>query len=158
MSLYNSLFGENNLAPVLKSVLKLDTENYPTGRYRDIYLDGDKITLYTRNGGGNREDYQFVFDALSKHPNYIRNYDDDFDCTYAYVEFSIPDQFKEKLLAASEQQGEVLSPTDRFQKLISDLRTGNQTPETDKAVNVGKDVFGKIQEAFDKGENKIIEI
>jgi len=56
--LYNVLFGENRLAPVLKAMLELDEfGEWKTGRYRDIFLDegGKVILLYTRNGGGNRE-------------------------------------------------------------------------------------------------------
>lgn len=91
MSMYNLLHGVNPNAEILKAVLGLDSK-WPTGRFRDIYLneDGTKIILYTRNGGGNREAYQHVFDNLADHPNYVRNWDDDFDCTYAYVEFTIP--------------------------------------------------------------------
>lgn len=68
---------------------------YPTGRFRDIYYEHEegsepKIILYTRNGGGNREWYEYVFELLSNHPLYITDYDDDFDCTYAYIEFKAP--------------------------------------------------------------------
>lgn len=66
---------------------------YPTGRFRDIYFENEgepKIILYTRNGGGNREWYEYVFELLSSHPMYICDYDDDFDCTYAYIEFKAP--------------------------------------------------------------------
>lgn len=70
---------------------------YPTGRFRDIYLnrDGTKIILYTRNGGGNREYYEYVFELLRKHPNYLTDYDDDFDNTYAYIEFSVPEAYQD---------------------------------------------------------------
>lgn len=122
MSLYNMLCGVNSVAPILKSVLKLDEgpePKYPTGRFRDIYLNekGTGIILYTRNGGGNREDYQYVFDALSEHPNYIEDYDDDFDCTYAYVTFSVPQEAVElcKSLATGENPKTV---GDRFQETI----------------------------------------
>lgn len=69
---------------------------YPTGRFRDIFYQHEegsepKIILYTRNGGGNRDWYEYVFDLLESHPLYIQNYDDDFDCTYAYIEFKAPE-------------------------------------------------------------------
>ena len=65
-----------------------------SGRFRDIYLneDGTEIILYTRNGGGNRKEYWYIFEILSHHPNYLTDYDDDFDCTYAYIKFSIPEK------------------------------------------------------------------
>ncbi|GAH11948.1 unnamed protein product [marine sediment metagenome] len=101
MSLYNLLHGTNKLAPLLLKVLKLDTSD--VGRFRDIYLnkDGTKIILLTRNGGGNREDYQDVFESMERHPNYLTDYDDDFDCTYAYIEFSVPERFKESIAKLS---------------------------------------------------------
>lgn len=95
MGLYNVLFGQNPLAPVLKSILQLDEEGgWDTGRFRDIYLNKDatRIILYTRNGGGNREDYADVIANLHNHPNFLSDYDDDFDCTYAYFEFSVPEE------------------------------------------------------------------
>ena len=77
-----------------KEVL-LKANYYPSGRFRDAYLneDGTKIILYTRNGGGNRDDYQYVFDLLRKHPLYLTDYDDDYDCTYAYIKFKVPDEY-----------------------------------------------------------------
>lgn len=158
MSLYNSLFGTNNLAPLLLAALKLHSNDF--GRFRDCYLneDGSKIIVYTRCGGGNREDYQQVFDAMEQHQNYLSNYDDDFDCTYAYFEFSVPDEFKEQLKMIAESHGQKESPTEKFQQLLTDLETGNETKETGNAIEVGKQIFGKINEAFDSGENKIIEV
>lgn len=74
----------------------IETQYWVSGRFRDIYLNGDgtKIILYTRNGGGNRDAYYYIFDVLREHPNYISDYDDEFDCTYAYLEFSIPEKAK----------------------------------------------------------------
>ena len=63
--MYNMLFGVNPAFPILLKALNLiyhgKTLNikgkYDPGRFRDIYLsgEGDKILLYTRNGGGNRD-------------------------------------------------------------------------------------------------------
>ena len=90
--MYNALFGFDNNAEVLLSFLHLTKEDF--GRFRDCYFskDGNAIIVYTRCGGGNREEYQEVFDKIQQHPNYIKDYDDDFDCTYASFEFSIPEQ------------------------------------------------------------------
>jgi hypothetical protein len=80
-----------------------------TGRYRDIYLDetGEKIILRTRNGGGNRPYYFWVFENLKYHPNYIRDYDDEFDSTYAYIEFSIPARHKKLAKQLLAKQPEI---------------------------------------------------
>jgi hypothetical protein len=138
MSLYNLLHGENPHADLLKGILNLDGEDgkWNTGRYRDIYLneDGTKIVLYTRNGGGNRECWQEWNDGepcdctgctmtshIPKHPNYVCDYDDDFDCTYAYVEYSIPDDFKVHLKGLSTGKSPK-SVHERFTETIEEMK------------------------------------
>lgn len=132
MSLYNMLFGTNPAALFLIGALELETEKYPTGRFRDIYFENEKggepkVILYTRNGGGNREDYQDVFEALEKHPLYITDYDDDFDSTYAYIEFKAPqsviDFFEDINFEKFERIGE------RFQREIAEMKAGKEPNE-----------------------------
>lgn len=112
MSLYNNLHGVNKQAALLLQVLDLaPIGKWDTGRFRDIHLnaDGTEIILFTRNGGGNREHYNddteegigcdctgcVISYHLPTHPNYLSDEDDDFDCTYASVRFSIPEEWKE---------------------------------------------------------------
>jgi hypothetical protein len=67
-----------------------------------------EIHVYTRNGGGNRQHWSFSYEndageacecpgciiehRLPKHPNYLSDHDDDFDCTYATIHFSVPEE------------------------------------------------------------------
>jgi hypothetical protein len=86
MSLYNLLFGRNPLAPFYLAILDLTPDD--VGRFRDCFLqktdEGDvRIVVYTRNGGGNRDDYAQITSDLQAHPEYVTDFDDDFDCTYA---------------------------------------------------------------------------
>jgi hypothetical protein len=93
---------------------------FPSGRFRDIFLndEGTKIILYTRNGGGNRPYYQYVFDLLRKHPLYSTDHDDDFDSTYAYIEFKVPVEYEELCMnLASGVAPEKIG--DKFQTLIA---------------------------------------
>lgn len=94
-SLYGLLQGENPIADKLLGILNLQREEIP--RYRDISLneDGSEIVVRTRTGGGNREDYEVKNDQLCAHQLYIRDEDDDFDCTYAYFHFRVPNELKE---------------------------------------------------------------
>jgi hypothetical protein len=96
---------------------------YLSGRFRDIYLneDGTKIILYTRNGGGNRGSYHYIFDIFRKHPNYIRDYDDDFDSTYAYIDFKVPEEFKDitKGMATGEKPETIHQ---KFEKTIDEMK------------------------------------
>lgn len=119
MSLYNLLYGVNPLKDVLLKVLDIDQPDgkWQSGRFRDIFLedDGTKIVLFTRNGGGNRVCWKevdgrgkcdennveelcpgcVITKHLPKHPNYITDYDDSYDSTYAFIEFSVPEKYKE---------------------------------------------------------------
>ena len=70
-------------------------------KYYDVYIkevkDNDQILskgtyiiLLTRNGGGNREQYQSCLDNLATHPNHVKDWDCDWDHTYAEIAFTIP--------------------------------------------------------------------
>ncbi len=91
MTLYNILFGKNPNTKDILAVLGLDEVDIE--RFRDCYVDDDKIVIFTRTGGGNRED--FPNKKLVEHPSYLYDEDDEFDNTYAYYYFSIPESPKE---------------------------------------------------------------
>lgn len=128
MSLYNALFGSNPSASALLKMAGLTEDDIP--RYRDCYAEDGKIIVYTRTGGGNRECYNdtaqtckeygcyHVSNAeLSARPNHLSNYDDDFDCTYAYFEFEPLADYKD-LLKPHE------GPAPKVSKQFSDLFAG----------------------------------
>ena len=106
MSFYNKLFNENeDFAPLL-GMLGVNKEFFD--RYRDVELieNGEKIRVFIRLGGGNREGYEETWDKIQKHELYVRDYDDDFDETYAYIEFKVPDEFKERI--KTDENGETI--------------------------------------------------
>lgn len=160
MSLYNALFGRNPASRLLLAMLDL-TEG-DVGRFRDCYLARDenkklKIVIYTRNGGGNREDYQAVTDALQSHADYLTDYDDDFDCTYASYEFKVPEKFAataEELASLGAESS--VSPMEKFKALIENLQKGDANdPAVKRAMDVGKDIFGRIEEQMKQGGGKV---
>ncbi len=149
MSMYNLLHGVNPFAPILLKILDvdtikkipdIDTDNeektkkyvkecidkkiYTSGRFRDIFLneEGTKITLYTRNGGGNRETYWYIFDILKTHPNFVKEFNDDFDCTYAYVEFTVPVQYLAYTRILAKKSGKPETVHEKFQKVIQEIQ------------------------------------
>lgn len=130
MSLYNQLHGQNPDSAILCSWFNIDQgdNSISSGRFRDIYLadNGTKVILYTRNGGGNREAYQEVNDTLAKHPDYVRDWDDDFDNTYAYFEFNVPAAFKRvaKLMWKGEEPKTI---SEKFQATMNEM--DGMTPE-----------------------------
>ncbi len=93
MSLYNTLFGQNPDADQLLGLLGKTKADF--GRYRDVFVQDGCIVVHTRNGGGNREDYEDVFDEMSDHEWYSHDADDDFDCTYANIYFKVPEKIAE---------------------------------------------------------------
>lgn len=89
MSLYNIFNGYNPSSAQLLNLLQLSPGDF--GRYRDIYSTDGFIVVHTRCGGGNRDEYQGVFDRATEHPWYDHDEDCDFDCTYADIFFKIPE-------------------------------------------------------------------
>lgn len=91
--MYNMISGYNRACVYFMPMLGILRTEYP--RFRDCYLSDDKIVIFTRTGGGNRDDYEEQNNTLAAHPNYIRDYDADFDSTYANFEFSVPDKWRD---------------------------------------------------------------
>lgn len=88
MSLYNTLFGVHPAADALLSMLGIERHRVP--RFRDCFLKGDTIVIYTRTGGGNREFYARENDSLRIRKGYIADVDMAFDSTYALFSYAIP--------------------------------------------------------------------
>jgi hypothetical protein len=95
MSLYNMIFGVNKLSPMILATLNLSPDDF--GRFRNCFVADGKIAVYTRCGGGNRDDYVHIFDAMQAHPLFLEDVDDDFDSTYCTFFFSYPEAFAEDL-------------------------------------------------------------
>lgn len=106
MSLYNLLFKENEEATALLGMIGCTREMFQ--RYRDVNLstDGKTITVTTRLGGPNRLGYRQVFKNVMRNENYIKDWDDDFDNTYCYISFRVPEKYKStcKTMAPKEEQ------------------------------------------------------
>ena len=94
MSFYSMIFGGN---PSTKEILAaLSLTELDVERFRDCWIneDDEEIVIFARTGGWNREDYPNR--ALTQHPLYLYDEDDDFDNTYAYYHFSLPELLKEE--------------------------------------------------------------
>ena len=95
------------------------------GRYRDCFLRVEErpqytnhIFIYTRLGGGNREDYQQEIAKLTSHTHYVEDYDDSFDETYATFVFKYPKEFKEDIDLVMKE--ELNKTSEKYKKLILD--------------------------------------
>lgn len=120
--LYNMVFGMNPLSDVILATLGLTRQD--CGRFRDCFVANSEIAVYTRNGGGNREEYQPIIDKLAEHPCYLRDQDDDFDCTYATIYFSFPEEFAEDLKKIDS--GEKFDPDKKWKDAIEAIKNGGK--------------------------------
>lgn len=140
MSLYNMLFGVNAGAPLLLATLGLNVGDVP--RFRDCYIEGDKIVIYTRTGGGNRDYYDSEQSCRDCYPEYFEgadtpsgpwnsdlqeneyylyDEDDDFDCTYASFYFRFPEAYDADLKAIAERIQDH-TPSEKWQALFKTLQ------------------------------------
>jgi len=85
------LFGKNPNTEILLAILGLKESQIE--RFRDCGFTDDGIYIYTRTGGGNREDYPNK--ELVNSPYYLKDEDDEGDCTYAQYYFKFPDEIKD---------------------------------------------------------------
>lgn len=92
MSLYNMMNGYNPSCLLFLPMLGRKPEEYP--RFRDCFLTEEmNIAVYTRVGGNNRG-CGYGEEELYKDEHFLETYDDDFDCTYATYEFSVPEKWR----------------------------------------------------------------
>ena len=146
MRLYTKLFGENPDATALLGMIGLTRPSFE--RYRDAYLNkyGTKIIVLARIGGGNTETYREVYENMKSHPYFIKAYDDNFDETYAYFEFSVPEKYKKacKMMAPKEDR---LSVGDMFHKEVKEA----EKPDTEAAKRM-EDIAKTIMDAIENGD------
>jgi len=138
--MYNMVMGTNPLAGVWVESLGLELGDF--GRIRDGWLQDDgplglRIVIHTRCGGGNREDYEGVFEKMKGHPQYLRDYDCEYDSTYANIEFKIPEEHAngvQKLLEEAEKLGNrdvVVDNRTQTQRWEESLRDMGSPPESE---------------------------
>jgi len=90
VSLYNMLFGKNPQSSLLLAVIGLRENDVE--RLRDVSVaDDGRIEVYTRTGGGNREDYPNF--ALRSAPGWAGSVDDEYDCSYCTDTFDVPPEW-----------------------------------------------------------------
>ncbi len=153
MSLYNLIHGHNPFAGILLRALDLSPDK--VGRFRDCYLQREetsgelRIHVYTRNGGGNRDNYETVTEHLQSLPGYVRDYDDDFDCTYATYEFKVPEALVGGLTALAESSPDAVPkpPAERFQDFMTKLQEQPDDPAVQRVTEAMKPVFEQIAKA-----------
>lgn len=164
MSLYNLLHGQNVAAPLLLSILGLTPSSVP--RYRDCWWTGTEIAIYTRTGGGNRDFYENIDSARANYPEYfegkddpkgpwnddlralntfVRDEDDDYDCTYATFYFRVPETLS---WVIPHLTAETQTPSDKWESVFAKLNApdAKSDPAIQKMLNVFEPIIRKINE------------
>jgi len=143
MSLYNQLLGVNPIAPNLLAELELDYHEIE--RFRDCYIDDDhNIVVFTRTGGDNRYTHSYSNNRLKDNRYYLKDEDDEFDCTYAHFTFKCPEDLKDKIKEIKLQFPR--NSRKDFKKLLDKMKDPNQQnhPDVKHAMEVGKNLMGPI--------------
>lgn len=103
MSMYSLVFGKSEWPTEIMRMFGLTPEMI--GRYRDHWIERDPtmenaliLAVYTRNGGGNREDYAEQIGQMQALATYVSDEDDTFDSTYATFRFRMSRQAMESWL------------------------------------------------------------
>lgn len=94
MSLYNAVFGFNPACILLLPMIGKTPDDFPW--FRDCFVGepwSKTIHVLTRTGGGNRELYEVENDAITLFEGYVKDWDDDFDSTFAYWEIAAPEKW-----------------------------------------------------------------
>lgn len=158
MSLYNALFGQNADAPKFLAILN-HVAPFDPPRFRDCYFDGEFIVVHTRTGGGNRECwcdegsehacFGAANDAMTTHPWYVRDVDDDFDSTYADWFFRPTPEIAATL---TKTDG---TPAERWQELFAKMQAGEMPPEAQKVADA---IMPALTDMLDNGKSGVINI
>ena len=148
MSLYNLLNGVDISASTALAMIGKRSEDF--GRFRDAWIseNGKHVEVFTRCGGGNREEYEKVFSLASTDSLYVRDFDDDFDSTYATIVFRIPDPFLllAERLKPEEKRMTLRQKTESAIESIKQVNDPKDEAVIDKVNRIEKIIRGAIAE------------
>lgn len=154
MSLYNLVCGNNPLFGLYARILETAGPMPEIPRFRDMYTREDngkiQIVLYTRTGGGNRESYEDQNNALTEHPLFVKDFDDDYDSTFAHWVYSVPEAYAErmqKLHRTFSRTPKGLTPGQKFQKQLAALE-GKEHESCESPIDAEMDELGTILESL----------
>lgn len=142
--LYNAVFEINPFAPALVGILGLDAHKIPRLRDAVIKPDRQRIIVYTRTGGPNRQTYAERAKYLTANPHYASDRDDAVDATYAHYEFRIPDEHA-GIVADMAQRGGVVDIEVRWRQFLTAMEQGWDTPETRRGKVLAQDIANAIE-------------
>jgi hypothetical protein len=148
MSLYNMVCGNNPLFQLYLKMIGVEFSDIP--RFRDVWVKIDEgepfVVIHTRTGGGNRDEYQAENAALGRNPNFRGDCDDDFDSTFADFTYSVPAEYRERVLELQKLLSEhpkFQSPRQKFDRAMGSIQ--GKAAE-DKPLEIDTDRLTKLIE------------
>jgi len=158
LSLYNQIMGLHSTCAATLAMLDVDQQLLQKIRFRDAQFhreiedDGsteDWLLIYTRTGGANRKAYKNQIYDLTNHSLFVTDDDDERDSTFMNFWFSIPEDHEDdvKKFLDKDTGNHCATPTVRYWKVIDDMQAGKSTPQVQKAIEVGRKVFAKVEQA-----------
>lgn len=149
MSMYNIMNkGSNENAHKILKMISLTENDIP--RYRDVSLwnNNTEIRVIARVGGANRQDYQEEINALKKNEYYIKNINDDFDSTYAYIFFKVPTEYIETVKNIKTDERTIKQKTDdaikEFDKMTPEELENHPLTQILRQIESGEAPSGTI--------------
>jgi len=149
MSLYNAIHGFDPAAPVIMNILGVTPEDFP--RFRDAYFDWHsetdnipKIIILTRTG--NRADYSDANEAITQLSGYMSDENDEFDSTFALWSFSVPQEYRERVVSYLKATGKPLSLREKTMRAVDMIGKGIE-PIPESISNALQEIFKAIGES-----------
>lgn len=146
----------NPFTPLLLGAIgitKETVEQYPLGRFRDAYTndEGNRIFILHRNYG---TDGAAVLEAMAKHPLYVGNQTAHDDSTYGVWEFRVDERFAALIKEIAERSAPNIPKFQQYMQMIKDMGEGKDTPETKRALAVGKTICDSLKSAIEGGPSE----
>lgn len=136
MSLYNLVNRVQQTTFFVLPMLGKHPEEYP--RFRDCFLgkmfqneemdafgiprwhhgSEELISIYCRVGGGNRDRYKKEIEEMREMKDYVEDFDDEFDSTFAVFVFNVPDKWKKDFISAKDEKKQWIDLSKEYQKQI----------------------------------------
>ena len=104
------------------------------------------------HGGENRKDFKENWVIIKRNPLYIKDFDDEFDETYAYIDFNIPEKYKET--AKKMYIKEPLTVHELFEKECEEMKIEG-SPAFHRALKIADRIMNEIDK---NGNGGIIRI
>lgn len=154
MSLYNIVMKTSPLAHIVLTMLALVPSSVP--RIRDAYAsdDGHRIMVLTRSGGGNREHYKEKNDYMREHPQFVHDFDDAVDDTFALFVYDTPTKYLDDLsiltrFLAEHGAGEQMRGPAAMVRCVKEGRMPPIVNIDDTAANAAADAYLRIIQSFE---------